>query len=78
MISNLSLQRGVFNGDEKACKRRDLFATVAPGEEMRSQTVAFSAVLDHGLSYATLSEDGLLKFSETACESLLNYVRKLY
>lgn len=74
VLSMYYSMRGVFNGNEKACKRRELFATVAPGDEMRAQTSAFTTVLDKELTYVTVSDVAMARFSDSASEALLNYV----
>jgi len=66
--------RGVFSGDEKACKRKALFDQVAPADEMKIQTNAFTNILDQELSSATLDENAMLQFSSEASDSLINYI----
>lgn len=69
-------QRGIFGGDEKACKRKDLFNEAAPLEELKRQTAAFSTVLDNDVSFVTLNEEAFDQFAGTASDSLYAYVRK--
>uniref|UniRef100_A0A336MV53 CSON008067 protein n=1 Tax=Culicoides sonorensis TaxID=179676 RepID=A0A336MV53_CULSO len=67
-------QRGIFSGDEKACKRKDLFEEVAPIAELKQQSTAFSSILDKTLSFVTLSDAAFEQFSNDASDSLYRYV----
>lgn len=70
-------QRGIFSGDEKACKRKDLLEEVAPLSELKLQSAAFSSILDKEVSYVTLGDEAFDQFASEASESLYRYIRKL-
>lgn len=74
--SILLFQRGIFSGDEKACKRKDLLAEAAPIDELKRQSAAFSMVLDNDVSFVTLNEEAFDQFSGTAADSLYDYICK--
>ncbi|XP_035784359.1 uncharacterized protein LOC118462626 [Anopheles albimanus] len=68
-------QRGVFNDTVRSCNRRDLFTTVAPMEQLRDQTVAFSTVLEREMQMAfTVQQPAIEMFSRQATEALANYI----
>ncbi|XP_058059144.1 uncharacterized protein LOC131209978 [Anopheles bellator] len=68
-------QRGVFNDTVRSCNRRDLFTTVAPMEQLRDQTVAFSTVLEKEMQMAfTVQQAAIEMFSRQATEALANYI----
>lgn len=69
-------QRGVYTSNVRSCDRRELFTSVAPVEEMRAQTIAFSSVLDREMQLrVTLSNDAISTFSDDASQALSTYVR---
>ncbi|XP_049298889.1 uncharacterized protein LOC125771851 isoform X2 [Anopheles funestus] len=68
-------QRGVFNDTVRSCNRRDLFTTVAPMQQLRAQTVAFSTVLDKEMQMPfTITQDAIINFSDRATDALANYI----
>uniref|UniRef100_A0A182WF71 VWFA domain-containing protein n=1 Tax=Anopheles minimus TaxID=112268 RepID=A0A182WF71_9DIPT len=68
-------QRGVFNDTVRSCDRRNLFTTVAPMQQLREQTVAFSTVLDKEMQMPyTISQESIAIFSDRATEALANYI----
>ncbi|XP_041783339.1 uncharacterized protein LOC121599534 [Anopheles merus] len=67
--------RGVFNDTVRSCNRRDLFTTVAPMQQLREQTVAFSTVLDKEMQMPfTISQEAIINFSDQATDALANYI----
>lgn len=67
----------MFNGEEKACKRKELFDKYAPNAEMKAQANAFTTVLDREMNFgATLDEKAMQQFSSEASDALARYVRK--
>uniref|UniRef100_A0A1B0EZM6 Uncharacterized protein n=1 Tax=Phlebotomus papatasi TaxID=29031 RepID=A0A1B0EZM6_PHLPP len=67
--------RGVFERRFRACNRNTLFPEVAPVEQLRAQTTAFSTVLDKDMQLrVTLTPNGIQAFSDSAVESLSSYV----
>uniref|UniRef100_A0A182P9B3 VWFA domain-containing protein n=1 Tax=Anopheles epiroticus TaxID=199890 RepID=A0A182P9B3_9DIPT len=67
--------RGVFNDTVRSCNRRDLFTTVAPMQQLREQTVAFSTVLDKEMQMPfTISQEAIINFSDRATDALANYI----
>uniref|UniRef100_A0A182J8Y4 VWFA domain-containing protein n=1 Tax=Anopheles atroparvus TaxID=41427 RepID=A0A182J8Y4_ANOAO len=68
-------QRGVFNDTVRSCNRRDLFTTVAPMQQLREQTVAFSTVLDKEMQMPfTVNQQAIINFSDRATDALANYI----
>ncbi|XP_059608951.1 uncharacterized protein LOC132256511 [Phlebotomus argentipes] len=68
-------QRGVFERRFRACNRNSLFPEVAPVEQLRAQTTAFSTVLDRDMQLrVTLNPAGIQTFSNAAVESLSTYI----
>ena len=71
--------RGVFNDTVRSCNRRDLFTTVAPMQQLREQTVAFSTVLDKEMQMPfTISQEAIINFSDQATDALANYIREYH
>ncbi|XP_050080179.1 uncharacterized protein LOC126567880 [Anopheles maculipalpis] len=67
--------RGVFNDTVRSCNRRDLFTTVAPMQQLREQTVAFSTVLDKEMQMPfTITQNAIINFSDRATDALANYI----
>uniref|UniRef100_A0A182SC21 VWFA domain-containing protein n=1 Tax=Anopheles maculatus TaxID=74869 RepID=A0A182SC21_9DIPT len=67
--------RGVFNDTVRSCNRRDLFTTVAPTQQLREQTAAFSTVLEKEMVMPyTVPQDTINSFSASATEALANYI----
>ncbi|XP_053657783.1 uncharacterized protein LOC128706865 [Anopheles marshallii] len=67
--------RGVFNDTVRSCNRRDLFTTVAPMQQLREQTVAFSTVLDKEMQMPfTITQDAIMQFSDRSTDALANYI----
>uniref|UniRef100_A0A182MR66 Uncharacterized protein n=1 Tax=Anopheles culicifacies TaxID=139723 RepID=A0A182MR66_9DIPT len=67
--------RGVFNDTMRSCDRRDHFTTVAPMQQLREQTTAFSTVLDKEMQMPfTIMPQSIASFSDRAAEALANYI----
>ncbi|XP_052902049.1 uncharacterized protein LOC128309652 [Anopheles moucheti] len=67
--------RGVFNDTVRSCNRRDLFTTVAPMQQLREQTVAFSTVLDKEMQMPfTITQEAIMQFSDRSTDALANYI----
>ncbi|XP_058124178.1 uncharacterized protein LOC131285341 [Anopheles ziemanni] len=67
--------RGVFNDTVRSCNRRDLFTTVAPMQQMRDQTVAFSTVLDKEMQMPfTVTQSAIVNFADRSTDALANYI----
>ncbi|XP_035901387.1 uncharacterized protein LOC118507242 [Anopheles stephensi] len=67
--------RGVFNDTVRSCNRRDLFTTVAPMQQLREQTVAFSTVLDKEMQMPfTITQNATINFADRSVDALANYI----
>ncbi|KFB47520.1 AGAP011476-PA-like protein [Anopheles sinensis] len=67
--------RGIFNDTMRSCNRRDLFTTVAPMQQMRDQTVAFSTVLDKEMQMPfTVTQSAIANFADRSTDALANYI----
>lgn len=68
-------KRGAFSQDIRSCNRRQLFAKVAPAQQLQAQTIAFSTVLDREMQLrVTLTNEAIRQFSISAAENLAAYV----
>lgn len=77
-------QRGIFGmvDDEtaiRACNRRNTFPIVAPMQQLRDQSFAFTTVLDGEMqSQVTLSRNSTIRISAQTADALHAYVSEYY
>lgn len=68
-------QRGIFSQAMRSCNRRELFTKFVQPEQLQTQTVAFSTVLDREMQLrVTLTNQGIASFSNAAADALVSYV----
>ncbi|XP_031629930.1 uncharacterized protein LOC116345041 [Contarinia nasturtii] len=69
--------RGVFSSSFRSCNRRELFKNYVQRNQLQSQTIAFSSVLDPEMQLeVTLSNESIKSFSTSSTEALISYVEK--
>lgn len=72
-------ERGLFNENIKACKRRELYLEYAPTEKLKKEALAFADIL-HKITTVllTLNDDAVESYTNDAVDKLSNYISKFF
>uniref|UniRef100_A0A6M2DZA1 VWFA domain-containing protein n=1 Tax=Xenopsylla cheopis TaxID=163159 RepID=A0A6M2DZA1_XENCH len=71
-------ERGVFSGEEKACKRQELFVKYAPSNTLKTQAASFTTVLEKEINLkVSLSQERIQEAAQKAADRLIAYVPTL-